>query len=78
MLHGSFIHTSVTIRVSAFIFIFVEVALGRIYKIDHNLSLDKIKVLPPVVQHLEIPEVPPEYEDDDKPSKLFDNFVQSL
>ena len=69
MLHGSFLHTSLTIRVSAFIFIFVEVALGRLYAIDRNLSLDEIKLLPPVIQHLEVPEVPPDYEDDDKPSK---------
>ena len=78
MLHGSFIHTSVTIRVSAFIFILVEVALGRLYAIDQNLSLDQFKLLPPVVQHLEIPEVPPEYEDDDKPSKFLDTFIKLL
>ena len=74
MLHGSFLHTSLTIRVSAFIFIFVEVALGRLYAIDRNLSLDEIKLLPPVIQHLEVPEVPPDYEDDDKPSKLYNPF----
>ena len=78
MLHGSFIHTSVTIRVSAFIFIFVEVALGRLYAIDQNLSLDQMKLLPPVIQHLEIPEVPPEYEDDDKPSKFQDTLIKVL
>ena len=60
---------SFTIKVSAFIFICVELALGRLYAIDRNLNINEMSYLPPVVQHLEVPEVPPEYEDDDKPSK---------
>lgn len=69
MRYGSFIHMEFSIKVTAFIFILVELALGRLDAIDRNLNLNEMKYLPPVVQHLEIPEVPPEYEDDDKPSK---------
>ena len=69
MRYGSFIHMELSIKVTAFIFILVELALGRLDAIDRNLNLNEMNYLPPVVQHLEIPEVPPEYEDDDKPSK---------
>ena len=38
---------------------------------NRKLNIDAIKYLPPIVQRLEIPEVPIEYEDDDKPSKYW-------
>ena len=69
MLYGLFVHMTSAIRVSVFIFILVELALGRLYMNNRKLNFDTIKYLPPIVQHLEIPEVPIEYEDDDKPSK---------
>ena len=69
MVYGSFIPMAFKLKVSAFIVIFVELAFGRLYAIDRNLNINEMKYLPPVVQHLEVPEVPPEYEDDDKPSK---------
>ena len=73
------VHMTFTIRVSVvFMFILVELALGRVYTNHRKLKYDTlveteietIKYLPPIVQHLEAPEVPLEYEDDDKPSKL--------
>ena len=76
MVYGPFIHVAFSIKVSAFIFILVELALGRLYAIDRNSSKNEMNYLPPVVQHLEIPEVPPEYEDDDKPSKYSDEIFK--
>ena len=69
MVYGSLIHMTCTIRVSAFVIILIELAFARLYAINGNVDINDIKYLPPVVQHLEIPEVPPDYEDDDKPSK---------
>ena len=69
MMRMSFIQMKFTIRVPVFIFIIAELTVGKLYAIDRNLGIKEIKYLAPVVQHLEIPEVPPEYEDDDKPSK---------
>ena len=72
MLYDLFVHKTSTIRVTSLIVILVELAVGRLYpKNNRKLNIDAIKYLPPIVQQLEpgIPEVPMEYEDDDKPSK---------
>ena len=71
MLNELFVHKTSTIRVTSLIVILVELAVGKLYpKSNRKLNIDAVKYLPPIVQQLEIPEVPVEYEDDDKPSKL--------
>ena len=57
-------------KFEALVLIFFELALGRLYAIkERRLDMNNVRKLEPVIQYLEVPEVPPEYEDDDKPSK---------
>ena len=75
MLYDLFVHKTSTIRVTSLIVILVELAVGRLYpKNNRKLNIDAIKYLPSIVQQLEVPEVPVEYEDDDKPSKWIINI----
>ena len=75
MLNELFVHKTSTIRVTSLIVILVELAVGKLYpKSNRKLNIDAVKYLPPIVQQLEVPEVPVEYEDDDKPSKLTIQF----
>ena len=62
-------------RFEALVLIFFELALGRLYAIkERRLDMNNVRKLEPVIQYLEVPEVPPEYEDDDKPSKYLNHM----
>lgn len=64
-----------TMRFEALVLIFFELALGRLYAIkERRLDMNNVRKLEPVIQYLEVPEVPPEYEDDDKPSKYLNHI----
>ena len=79
MLNELFVHKTSTIRVTSLIVILVELTVGKLYpKSNRKLNIDAVKYLPPIVQQLEVPEVPVEYEDDDKPSKLRIQFELNI
>ena len=62
-------------KFESLILIFFELALGRLYAIkERRLDMNNVRKLEPVIQYLEVPEVPPEYEDDDKPSKYLNHM----
>ena len=66
-------------RFEALVLIFFELALGRLYAIkERRLDMNNVRKLEPVIQYLEVPEVPPEYEDDDKPSKYLNHIYKKL